>query len=233
LPDLRDRQRVPEIMDDPGLDPAAHRQALKGLARINRVTDSAGLLWGPIERETLSRPVRILDVATGAGDVPVALWRTAQRAGVALEVAGCDISSTAVVAARKRAADAGAGVEFFTHDVLRDPLPDGFDVVTCSLFLHHLDEPVAVNLLREMGRAAGQLVLVNDLARGSVNYLLVRLACRLLSRSPVVRFDGPASVRAAFTPAEMKDLAAQAGLGGAVVTPKFPCRMLLVWRKPG
>jgi 2-polyprenyl-3-methyl-5-hydroxy-6-metoxy-1,4-benzoquinol methylase len=151
---------------------------------------------------------------------------------VPLEIAGCDISPTAVEAARARAAAAGAAVEFFPHDVLRDPLPGGFDVVTCSLFLHHLDEPDAVRLLREMGRAAAKLVLMNDLSRGSMNYFLVRLACRVLSRSPVVRFDGPASVRAAFSPSEARHLADQAGLVGAAVTPKFPCRYLLAWRKP-
>jgi hypothetical protein len=75
-------------------------------------------------------------------------------------------------------------------------------------------------------------VLVNDLSRGSVNYFLVRLACRVLSRSPVVRFDGPASVRGAFTPDEARHLADRAGLVGATVTRKFPCRFLLAWRKP-
>jgi hypothetical protein len=82
-----------------------------------------------------------------------------------------------------------------------------------------------------MGRAAGKLVLVNDLSRGTLNYVLVHIACRILSRSPVVRFDGPASVRAAFTPDEARRLADAAGLAGATVTPKFPCRFLLVWRK--
>jgi 2-polyprenyl-3-methyl-5-hydroxy-6-metoxy-1,4-benzoquinol methylase len=222
-------------MDDPGIDPAAHRQALTGLARINRVSGSARVLWPPIARLARAapgRPVRVLDVATGAGDVPVSLWRAGQRSGFPIDVAGCDVSPTAVAAARARAEAAGVRVEFFEHDALRDPLPGGFDVVACSLFLHHLDEPDAVRLLREMGRAAGKLVLVNDLSRGPVNYLFVRLACRLLSRSPVVRFDGPASVRAAFTPDEARGLAEQAGLTGATVTPKFPCRFLLAWGKP-
>lgn len=234
LPMLESRRREPELMDDPALDPDAHRLALAGLARINRFSGSAGVLWPAIRdlaRTTPGRPLRLLDVATGAGDVPITLWRKAQRAGVAMEIAACDLSPTAVETAKARVGR--SGVVFFTHDLLREPLPDGFDVITCSLFLHHLDEPEAVRLLAEIGRVASKLVLVNDLTRGPVSYLLVRLACHVLSRSPVVHFDGPASVRAAFTPQEVRNLAEQAGLAGATAARKFPCRYLLTWRKPG
>lgn len=226
---LRTRERVPELMDDPGIDPAEHRRALAGLARINRLTDSAGVLWPAIRNlaRDLGRTVRVLDVATGGGDVPAGLLRKAGRAAVPLEVAGCDISPTAVAAA---AGNCPAG-RFFAHDALRAPLPSGFDVVTCSLFLHHLSSDDAVSLLAAVGGAAGHLVLVNDLSRSRFNFLAVWAACHLLSRSPVVRFDGPASVRSAFTRAEALALAEKAGLRGAVVRSKFPCRFLLSWER--
>jgi len=105
-------------------------------------------------------------------------------------------------------------------------------VVTCSLFLHHLSEDDAVALLRRMADAAGALVLVNDLARSRFNYLAVWATCHALSRSRVVRYDGPASVRSAFTPREALGLAEKAGLAGATVRRRFPCRFLLTWRKP-
>jgi len=55
---------------------------------------------------------------------------------------------------------------------------------------------------------------------------------RLLSRSPVVHADAPASARAAWSPAELADLAARAGLAGAKVRRRFPQRMLLTWTRP-
>jgi len=229
------RDRVPELMDGPGLDPAEHRAALAALARINRLSLSAEILWPPIRaaaRENPGRPVRVLDVATGSGDVPLRLWHKARRAGVAVEIAGCDVSPTALEEAARGAGPAGAGLRFFRHDAIRDPLPGGFDVVTCSLFLHHLAEDDAVTVLRRMRDAAGRLVLVNDLARSRFNYLAVWLACRLTTRSRVVRFDGPASVRSAFTPAEARALAERAGLSGATVSRRFPCRFLLSWSRP-
>jgi SAM-dependent methyltransferase len=225
---LRTRERIPELMDDPGLDPAEHRRALAALARINRVTDSAGVLWPAIRNlaRELGRTVRVLDVATGSGDVPTRLLAKAKHAGVPLEVAGCDISPTAIAEAERQ-----GGVRFFVHDALRDPLPLGFDVVTCSLFLHHLGEDDAVALLANMSNAARHLVLVNDLARSRFNYCAVWVACRLLTRSCVVRFDGAASVRSAFTPREALALAERAGLRGATVRAKFPCRYLLSWER--
>src|SRR5581483_9493076 len=214
----------------PGLDPAEHRAALAALARINRLSRSADVLWPEIAKlaRAAGRPLRVLDVATGSGDVPARLWAKARRAGVALELAGCDVSPTAVAEANRRA---GAAVRFFTHDVIRDPLPTGYDVVTCSLFLHHLSDDDAAAVLRRMGDAAGRLVLVNDLARSRFNFLAVWLACRLTTRSRVVRFDGPASVRSAFTPAEALALAGRAGLTGATVLHRFPCRFLLSWSR--
>src|SRR5262249_52402604 len=150
--------------------------------------------------------LRLLDVATGAGDVPVRLWKRARRAGYGWQVSGCDLSPVAVAYARGRAASAGADVHFFVHDVLgNEPLPPA-DAVTCSLFLHHLDEAQAVALLRRLAEAA-PLVLVNDLERSLGGLALAHVATRLLTTSEVVHADGPRSVEGAFTAAEARALA--------------------------
>jgi SAM-dependent methyltransferase len=228
------RRREPEIMDQPGLDPVAHAAALRGLTRLNWLSNSAALLWPAIRdlaRGEPARELQVLDVATGAADVPLRLARRAQRAGLRVTFAACDASPTALDHARRRAAEAGVRLRLIPLDVLSDPLPDGFDVMTCSLFLHHLDDEQAVDLLRRMA-AAARLVLVNDLVRGRLNRLLVSLASHLVTRSPVVHADGPRSAAAAFTVAEMTDLCRRAGLDGAVVRSRFPCRMLVTWSRP-
>jgi 2-polyprenyl-3-methyl-5-hydroxy-6-metoxy-1,4-benzoquinol methylase len=218
-------------MDQPGLEPRRHEAALRGLARVNLWSGSAGILWPWLADLARRGPVRGLDLATGAGDVPVRLWRRARRAGLDLQLAGCDRSLTAVEHARGRARRAGAAVEFFACDVLTEPVPEGYDVVTCSLFLHHLDEYAAVGLLRRMAAAARQMILVNDLVRNARGWLLAHLATRLLTTSRVVHVDGPRSVEGAFTIAEAAGLAEQAGLEGALILPRWPCRWLLVWRR--
>jgi SAM-dependent methyltransferase len=225
---LARRHRHPELMDDPALDPAEHRRALAGLARINAVSGSVDVLWPAIRQlvAELNRPVKVLDIATGAGDVPAELYRRAVRAGLPIEFAGSDISPVALEVASR----AGSPVRFFPLDAIKDRLPTGFDVFTCSLFLHHLDSPDAVTLLRKLREANPRLILVNDLERSRFNYAAVWAASRLFSRSRVVHADGPLSIRGAFTVNEMRAMAAAAGLTGARVRAKFPCRLLLEWR---
>lgn len=238
-PSLRERHLQPEIMDRAGLDPAAHRQALDAIARINRVSASAGLLWPAIrdlcrERRKAGNPraVRVLDIATGGGDVPSRLWRRARRKKLNLEVAGCDFSPVAIDHAKQTAARLGADVSFFRLDVLTEPIPTGYDVITCSLFLHHLDEEQAVRVLGKMREAAGALTLVNDLARGRLSWWAAWVGTRILTRSPMVHFDGVVSVEGAFTPDEALALAHRAGWEGATVTRKFPFRYVLTWSRP-
>jgi 2-polyprenyl-3-methyl-5-hydroxy-6-metoxy-1,4-benzoquinol methylase len=236
---LRQRHLQPEIMDQPGLDDKQHHQALNAISRINWISASGLILWPSIRalcKERLRagdhRPVRMLDVATGAGDVPVRLWRRAKRSRFPLEIAGCDFSPTAVEHARRYAAERGADVTFFQSDVLAEPLPHGYDVITCSLFLHHLKEDQAVALLRKMRAAAGSLALVNDLARGRAGWWAAYLGSRIITRSPMVHVDAILSVEGSFTPDEALELAWRAGWDGTRVRRKFPFRYLLSWRGP-
>ena len=199
--------------------------------RINRWSGSAGVLWPVVEevsRRKGGNPIKVLDLATGAGDVPLALWRLAKNARISAEFVGCDLSQTAVDHAAGLAAEEQADLRFFRHDAVRDPLPGRYDLVVCSLFLHHLSESEAAAVLRHM-RDAGDAVAVNDLARSRINYVLVWIASHLLTRSRIVRFDGPASVQSAFTVSEAKALAEGACLNGAEVASRWPCRFLLTW----
>ena len=226
---LRERRREPEIMDDPGLGTDQHEAALRGLARLN-LFGSARVLWPLLAaraRRANGRSFRVLDIATGGGDVPLQLWRRARRLGLSVRIEGCDRNPFAVRHAEAAAAKAGADLRFFVHDALSDAPPEGYDAVMTSLFLHHLEENDAVRLLRFMARC-GELVLVNDLERSALNLAMVYMASRLVTRSPVVHVDALRSVRAAFTLAELRALAGAAGLDGASVVRRPPCRLLLI-----
>ncbi|NUQ66445.1 MAG: methyltransferase domain-containing protein [Pirellulales bacterium] len=228
---VAERCRKPEIMDDPSLDRDRHRHALLGIARLNRVSRAVASLWRPISQLPDGHALRILDVATGSGDVPLGLWRRARRAGRTLEICGIDVSPFAVQCARDRAEKAEAAIRFEVLDALNEVLPGGFDVVCCSLFLHQLGRDEVVLLLRKMRDCARQVVLVSDLVRTRRGLLLAHVASRLFTSSDVVRVDGPRSVRAAFTIREFHRLVRKAGLEGAVLSPVWPCRMLLSWRR--
>jgi SAM-dependent methyltransferase len=232
---VAERRRQPELMDQPDLDPKSHEHALRGLERINFWSGASGMFWPRLRgvaRALSPRPVRVLDLACGAGDVATRLWWKAQRAGLAVQIDGCDRSPTALDHARRRAAGRGADIRFFRCDLLNDALPEVYDVLMNSLFLHHLDEAEAEAFLRRAAGVAGRLLMVSDLVRGPFGMVLAYAGTRLLTRSPIVHVDGPLSVAAAFSPQEMRHMAENAGLQGATVTRHWPCRMLLTWNKP-
>lgn len=231
---LKNRILEPEDIDDPALEKEQLFGALRGLTTINFLSASAGSVWTPMARLARERKLerlRILDVATGGGDIPRALWRKGKRSGLKLEILGIDISERALEFAKAGCGECGSDVRFEQRDILRDGLPEGFDVIVSSLFLHHLSNDHAFQLLTATARAANHLVLINDLRRGGYGLTLAYFAGRILSSSSVVRVDALRSVRAAFTMAEALEMAKSAGMQDAKVNRRWPARYLLSWKK--
>lgn len=231
---LDKRNLEPEDIDDPALEKEQLYGALRGLTTINFLSASAGSVWTPMARLARQRKLerlRILDVATGGGDIPRALWRKGKRAGLKLEILGIDISERALEFATRQCGECGPDVRFEQRDILRDGLPDGFDVIVSSLFLHHLTNEHALRFLTAAAQAANHLVLINDLRRGVYGLTLAYFAGHILSSSPVVRVDALRSVRAAFTMEEALDMAKSAGMNGATVSRRWPARYLLSWER--
>jgi 2-polyprenyl-3-methyl-5-hydroxy-6-metoxy-1,4-benzoquinol methylase len=226
---LAARQLHPEIMDQAGLDEKTHRSALSGLRRINLASGICKQLCRQLMAYSRSQNIsslRVLDIASGGGDVPLGLWKRARNRGLRLEILGLDRSAIACEFATLQCQAAGGAIVFDQCDVTCNSIPNGFDVVTCSLFLHHLTHEQASALLVKMA-AAAPLMLVSDLRRCVGGYLLAHLACRLLTLSPVVRYDGPQSVANAFTTSEMRDLLKQVGLRDAEIRKVWPFRLMV------
>ncbi|MCA9124193.1 MAG: methyltransferase domain-containing protein [Planctomycetaceae bacterium] len=228
---MRTRVLIPEQMDDPNLDRSKHEQALRGLQRINAWTRNASLVWKHVLAVAANigdQPLRILDLATGSADIPISLMKLASSRGIALQIDACDVSEQAISVATKNCHAASVEVCLFCLDILRDEIPEQYDVVMCSQFLHHLTEKEAVSVLRKMKSAATRRVVVVDLERNRMNWLQVWFATRILTRSDVVHFDGPQSIRAAFTCTECYTLAQQAGFTNLTIQRQWPCRFVLV-----
>ena len=222
---MRSRSLVAERMDDPGIEAREHEDALRGLARINAFSRTVGAFWSPL-RALAERhgELRVLDLACGGGTLAAGLARRAAAAGVPLRMHGCDISPRAIRVAREH-----DGVEFFEADLFGDAFPDGFDIYINSLFLHHLTDERAAQLLRRM--ATGRAFILEDLRRTRMGYLLARWGVRFLSRSPVVLHDAPVSVRNAFTMPEVNALLSEANVRGARIGACWPQRFRVEWER--
>ena len=105
MPDLSKRNRLPEWMDQPDIDPALHLHALKGLSRLNYFSNSVSLLWKPLRSLALANPhdFSVLDVATGSGDIPLGLSKKATQAGINIKFRVTDKSAFALNLVREKA----------------------------------------------------------------------------------------------------------------------------------
>jgi 2-polyprenyl-3-methyl-5-hydroxy-6-metoxy-1,4-benzoquinol methylase len=229
---LRNRDHQPELMDAPDLAPERYLGSLRGLSRVNAVTGSAKILWPEIlaaARATPGKPLRVLDVACGGGDVPIALLRRVRAQRLPVVIDGCDVNSIAVQQATERAKSLGVSATFFQLNVLEDALPDDYDIVMSSLFLHHLSGNEARDFLSNAADAARRLVLIHDLVRCRAGLWLAQIGMRVLFCNDVCVHDGPRSVEGAFTVEEMRRLALDAGLDACRIEARFPYRFLLQW----
>jgi ubiquinone/menaquinone biosynthesis C-methylase UbiE len=227
-----------ELMDEPGQDAAELARSLADLRGVNRWLGGTRIVLRHLSRLVAGDPGRtwrILDVATGSADIPLAIARWASSRGIAVEVVATDLHPTTLEVARARIAG-HANLRAEAADALDLRYPDSsFDVVLCSTALHHFNERDEVlRVLREMDRVARVGGIVNDLRRSRPALVGANLLAATVWRThPVTRHDGPLSVRRSFTPSELRELGAAAGLRGARVHAHVPFRVALVWRGEG
>ncbi len=150
-----------------------------------------------------ARPLHILEVAAGRADALRCALLRFRLPHAAVRVTLLDRSAQHLPVPAEWSAPLPRP-ELLPGDALSLPLPDkSVDVVSCCLFLHHLDEPQVQCFFREALRVARVAVLVNDLERRSLHYMLAWLFS-LVDPSRLSRHDGPVSVRQAYTRAELE-----------------------------
>jgi ubiquinone/menaquinone biosynthesis C-methylase UbiE len=209
------RAHIAEMMDDLSRPELEFASAYRELEIINRWLGGVRAIERFLPRDS---NLLILDVAAGACDVGEALL---QR--MPLRIVALDLNARGLRLARNAWPVVG--------DALELPFRDGtFDVVMASLFFHHLSDADCVRVLAQMWRLAKRRVLVNDLHRHAVAYWSIRALTAAFSKSSMVRHDAPVSVRRAFRPAELLELAKAAGVP-ARVHRSFPYRLVLVAQK--
>jgi ubiquinone/menaquinone biosynthesis C-methylase UbiE len=193
------RTSTPEYLGTSNAFTAAQVQAsLADLRMFNRWFGGTRVMRKLMERvisRTGSRELRWLDVAGASGDIPKALERRFQRKGVTLKPLVLD-----------RALDhLPAGLPAVQGDALKLPFADAaFDAVSTSLLIHDFEPPEVRAFVREALRVARTAVLINELRRSWTHLGLVYAGMPLFSK--ITRHDAPASVKKAYTIAELREM---------------------------
>lgn len=225
---LRERSRETEWMDTVPVSPSDFASCLGDLARVNVVTRAASPTLLFLRRASRAwpreRPLRVLDVGSGGGDMLRRIARWGMRRGQALDLVGLDLHPHSTRAA-VQATPAGWPIRYRTGDVFDLPSGEGFEVVVSSLFTHHLADADVVRFLRLMEERASLGWFVNDLHRHPLALTGFQALSAAMRWHRFVRHDGAVSVRRAFSVADWERSLAQAGIPEARLRWFMPFRL--------
>jgi SAM-dependent methyltransferase len=201
----------PELMDRPQPVSPALEADLRNLVSLNRWFGSHRItrkfLWQWLAPGS---SYRVLDLCTGAGDLPRIMVDWARSAGISLRVDAVDANVSTLEIAR-RASEGYPEIQFIRGDVLKFETKETYDLVTCSLSLHHFSETDAIGLSRRCRDLSHRFVLVGDLERSLGALVGVQLLTTFIYRAAMTRADAIMSVQRAFSFAELHALAEAAG----------------------
>jgi len=222
------RISTPEILDSDDCPPREVEASLRDLSRINRWFGGVATTRKLIERvasSTSKKRFTVLEVAAGFGEVPRIAAQQLARKGITLDVTHLDRVRSHLL----------PGTRAVVADALALPFPDAsFDLVSSSLFAHHLEPDELARFAVEASRVSRCAVLINDLIRHPLHLALVYAGFPLM-RSYVSRFDGVASVRRAYVPEEMRQILASSSPNGSAlqleISRHYLFRMgVIVWK---
>jgi 2-polyprenyl-3-methyl-5-hydroxy-6-metoxy-1,4-benzoquinol methylase len=202
---------VLEMMDRPQpVSPELERD-LERIRQLNRWFGSHRLVSNFMRRWI--KPgvrIRIVDLATGSGDIPRLIVHYARKIGARVEIDALDRQPATLEIARKLST-AYPEISYQETNILDWRPAKAYDIVLCTLVLHHFSDEDAVSVLRQCRESSRNFVLVSDLRRGFLAMVGVYLLTALIFREPMTRYDARLSAERAFSFSEMRGLAEQAG----------------------
>ncbi len=226
-----DRVREPVWIDDPSIDAAEFQRVRMDELRLNQATRVAEMLYPLIIRyqsPQSRRPLTVLDVSSGNGDIAVRWAVKAAHDRRAIQITTADTNQHAIDEQQRLAERARVEVKSVRLECFQSPLPTGFDVVVSTMLMHRLDDSQAFRLLQSMQGSAQQAIIVCDFRRSRLNCALYNVASRLLARSAVCRHDAVARIHSSFSEREISRIARSALARPVRVRSVLPCYFILV-----
>ena len=165
---------------------------------------------------------RVLDIATGSGDIPRLIVDHARRQNVLVQIDAIDQQESTIEIARGLSA-AYPEINFYCADLFEWNLSPGlkldglkpssfpYDMVLCSLALHHFSNDDAVRVLQKIRDLSAARILVADLRRARWLSCAVYFVTATTYRDEMTKTDARLSAARAFSFLEMRNLAERAG----------------------
>jgi len=200
-----------ELMDRPQPVSAELESDLENVRELNRWFGSYALISMFLSRWI--KPggrLHVVDLATGSGDIPRLIAEYGRKIGAQLQIDALDRQSATLEIA-KRLSARYPEITFVEGNLLEWKATEPYDLVLCTLALHHFSDNDAVLVLQRCRELSRKFVLVSDLRRGWLVTIGVQLLTETMFREPMTKYDGRLSAARAFSFSEMNQLARRAG----------------------
>jgi 2-polyprenyl-3-methyl-5-hydroxy-6-metoxy-1,4-benzoquinol methylase len=212
LGDFSQRSNEQEIMDGGIGSFELFDESLKQIEAVNHLTLGYRPLLSWVDRQLQSpkpRPVTILDVGCGRGDLLRRIWSLARKKTVTVRLTGVDIDSWSAPAARQ-ATPEYMGIDYRIGNVFDMDIEADF--IVCSHVTHHMKNDELVAFIRWLEAHARRGWFIGDLHRHPISFILAKMFLWLAPVNSMIRNDGPVSVARAFTAKDWREILKQAGV---------------------
>ncbi|MEO8151131.1 MAG: methyltransferase domain-containing protein [Bacteroidia bacterium] len=224
MPYLKERSSLPEKMDQPGVVVDEIHKALHELEVINKLLGGYHVIFNALEKLEWNRPLTIMDLGCGGGDMLRAIARWAEKKNREVNLIGVDRNPVMIEYASEHAKDF-PNISFKTLDVFDDELMlINADVTMNSLFCHHFDDEQLTELIKRMNKLATYTVIVNDIHRHWFAYYSIKFITAAFSKTYLVKYDAALSVARSLTRKEWEKILADADIKN------YSLRWMWAWR---
>ena len=200
-----------ELMDRPQPVSGELERDLENIRELNRWFGSYALISLFLSRWIKAgSSLRIVDLATGSSDIPRLIAEYGRKVGAELRIDALDRQSATLEIAKKLSARYPE-ITFVEGNLLEWDATEPYDLVFCTLALHHFSDDDAVRVLQRCRELSHNFVLVSDLRRGWLATVGVHLLTATMFREPMSKYDARLSAARAFSFSEMNQLALRAG----------------------
>lgn len=214
---LNERSYEPELLDEEGIPGEAIAQMLHEINYINtwlgghKITLAGLKAFQPFSQ---IKPLHVAEIGSGGGDNLKVIYQWCKSNNIDVKLTGIDIRPECIDYAKKRTK--GLPVQYVISDYKLAYFDSPPDIIFNSLFCHHFKEDELVFMLQWMRHNSRMGFFINDLHRHPLAFLSIKLLTKLFSKSFMVKYDAPLSVRRGFTKQDWKLLFEQAGLQASV-----------------
>ncbi|MFM6923988.1 MAG: methyltransferase domain-containing protein [Ferruginibacter sp.] len=213
---MKSRLTEPEKLDDLSLQGETLHKALQSLAWINRWFGNHRSVIKAIHAvyKKQERPLRIIDLGCGGGDLISAVARSLQQQQIEFSITGIDGNPDSLAYAQKQSAMFG-NIDFIQADILSKNFSiQSCDILISSHFIYHFQEEKLASFLKNNESVVSTAIIFSELERNGLAWRLFKFSSFLLPISKMAKTDGLLAIQRSFTRKEWISILQKAGISG-------------------